>query len=92
MRAFVRRARIASRAAVPLLVLMPASWPVAQAAADHGAPSRAAPLHPAVVGVLAGALTLAAGLLVLVIAMRLTRRPPPAGKGDPEQAAGATSD
>ncbi len=91
MHAFLRRARGAARGAVPLLTLATSSWPVAQAIADHGAPSRSAALSPALVAVLAGALTLAAGLLVLAIAMRLTRRPPPAGKGDSEEAGEPTS-
>jgi hypothetical protein len=41
------------------------------AAADHGGPLRAAPMSPLVLGLLAGGLTLLAGILVVVI---ITRR------------------
>jgi hypothetical protein len=41
------------------------------AAADHGGPLRAAPMSPLVLALLAGGLTLLAGILVVVI---ITRR------------------
>ncbi len=41
------------------------------AAADHGGPLRAAPMNPLVLALLAGGLTLLAGILVVVIITRL---------------------
>ena len=41
------------------------------AAADHGGPLRAAPMSPLVLALLAGGLTLLAGILVVVIVTRL---------------------
>jgi hypothetical protein len=58
---------------IALLALMPQG-----AAADHPGPLRDAPLSPLVVGLLAGGLALVAGLLVVVVAMLLARREPPA--------------
>jgi hypothetical protein len=52
-----------------LLRLATAAW------ADHGGPLRADDLSPVTVGLLAGALALAAGVLVVVIVMLLTRKP-----------------
>lgn len=51
-----------------LLPLATTAW------ADHGGPLRADGLSPLAVGLLAGALALAAGVLVVVIVMRLTRK------------------
>ncbi len=45
--------------------------------ADHEGPLRSAPLSPMVVGVLAGVLVLATGLLLVVIVMLLIRRSAP---------------
>jgi hypothetical protein len=42
--------------------------------ADHGGPLRAEGLSPLLVGILAGALALAAGVLIVVIVMLLTRK------------------
>lgn len=42
--------------------------------ADHGGPLRAEGLSPLMVGLLAGALALVAGVLVVIIVMRLTGR------------------
>ncbi len=53
-----------------LLPLAATAW------ADHGGPLRAEGLSPLMVGLLAGALALAAGVLVVVIVMLLTRKPP----------------
>ncbi len=47
----------------------------ATAWADHGGPLRAEGLSPLMVGLLAGALALAAGVLIVVIVMLLTRKP-----------------
>lgn len=44
--------------------------------ADHGGPLRAEGLSPLMVGILAGALALAAGVLIVVIVMLLTRKQP----------------
>jgi len=44
--------------------------------ADHGGPLRAEGLSPLLVGILAGALALAAGVLIVVIVMLLTRKQP----------------
>ena len=57
-----------------LLSLATPAW------ADHGGPLRAEGLSPLTVGLLAGALALAAGVLIVVIVMLLTRKP--AGKSE----------
>jgi hypothetical protein len=44
--------------------------------ADHGGPLRSEGAGPLTVGLLAGALALAAGLLIVVVVMLLTRKPP----------------
>jgi hypothetical protein len=55
-----------------LAALVPASaW------ADHGGPLRAAPMSPLMVGVVAGALALVCGLLIVIIVMLLIRRSSP---------------
>jgi len=46
----------------------------ANAWADHGGPLRAESPSPLMVGLLAALLALAAGVLIVVIVMRLTRR------------------
>jgi hypothetical protein len=48
---------------------------VAEAWADHGGPLRSEGFSPLTVGLRAGALTLAAGVLVVIIVMRLSRKP-----------------
>ena len=58
-------------------LLLPLATP---AWADHGGPLRAEGLSPLTVGLLAGALALAAGVLIVVIVMLLTRKP--AGKSE----------
>jgi hypothetical protein len=52
-----------------LLRLATTAW------ADHGGPLRAEGLSPLTVGLLAGALALAAGVLIVIIVMLLTRKP-----------------
>jgi hypothetical protein len=42
--------------------------------ADHGGPLRAEGLSPLMVGLLAGALALGAGILIVIIVMLLTRK------------------
>jgi hypothetical protein len=55
---------------------MNAAWLLlaANASADHGGPLRAESLSPLMVGLLSALLALVAGVLILVIVMRLTRR------------------
>jgi hypothetical protein len=43
--------------------------------ADHGGPLRAEGLSPLMVGLLTGALALAAAVLIVIIVMLLTRKP-----------------
>ena len=50
--------------------------PATPAWADHGGPLRAEGLSPLMVGLLSGLLALATGVLVVVIVMLLTRKPP----------------
>jgi hypothetical protein len=50
------------------LLLAATAW------ADHGGPSRAESASPLLVGLLSGLLALAAGVLIVVIVMRLTGR------------------
>ncbi|MGH7399451.1 MAG: hypothetical protein ACRELW_18170 [Candidatus Rokuibacteriota bacterium] len=52
---------------VAFLEVATAAW------ADHGGPLRSEGLSPLMVGLLAGGLALVAGVLIVVIAMRLTR-------------------
>ena len=47
---------------------------VAAAWADHGGPLRSPGPGPLLTGVLSGLLALAAGVLIVVLVMRLTRR------------------
>ena len=80
MTAIVRRAlRVATRAfaLLPLQTLLSLSG-AGRAGADHGGPLASAPMSPALVGALAAALTLAAGILLVVIVRLLTRKTPPA--------------
>jgi hypothetical protein len=51
-------------------------WLATEAWADHGAPSRSEELSPLMVGLLAGLLALAAGVLIVVVLMLLTRKRP----------------
>ena len=52
---------------------------IRQACGDHRGSRGSAPLSPVVVGILAGVLTLAAGITVLVIVMLRARKPPRSG-------------
>lgn len=49
---------------------------VGRAAADHGLPGRTESLSPVVVGILAGLLTLATGIALVVIVRVLTKKTP----------------
>jgi hypothetical protein len=51
-----------------------------EAWADHGGPLRSEGLHPLTVGLLVGALTLVAGVLIVIIVMRLTCKPSSPGE------------
>ena len=80
MRALARR--IAPRAAAvvgALLAPIAPPWWVERALADHGGALRSAPMSPLLVGLIAAALALAAGAIVLVIVKLLTRKAPPSG-------------
>lgn len=52
-----------------LLILVTRAW------ADHGGPLHSEGLSPLAVGLLAGLPALAAGVLILIIVMLLTRKP-----------------
>ena len=65
-----------SRARLGLSGLLTALIPAA-AGADHGGPLHSAGLSPVTVGVLAGALALATGFLLVMIVMLLIRRSSP---------------
>ena len=80
MQAFLRRAcRAAVRVTALLLQLLAATWLGTPAGADHGGAAAPGPMNPVLVGVLVGALTLAAANVVVAIVMLLMRRPPPSG-------------
>jgi hypothetical protein len=48
--------------------------PPGRALADHGGPLRDAPMSPLTVALLSGAAALAAGVLIVIIVMALTRK------------------
>ena len=54
-------------------------WRPPWAVADHGGALRSAPMSPLLVGLIAAALALGAGAIVLVIVKLLTRKAPPSG-------------
>jgi hypothetical protein len=75
--AFARRAAritaLASLVALQTALTGGADW----AAADHPGALRSAPMSPALVGVIAGALALATGVVVLIIVKLLLKKAPP---------------
>jgi hypothetical protein len=75
MRAFARRT--ASLAALAVVSLIAAIWRIEWAIADHGGALRSAPMSPALVGLIAGGLALAAGAVILIIVKLLFRKAPP---------------
>ena len=78
MRALIRRIALLSAAAGGALLLQIAPpWGVEQVVADHGGALRSAPMSPLLVGLIAAALALGAGAIVLVIVKLLTRKAPP---------------
>jgi hypothetical protein len=75
--AFARRAaRIAALASLVALQ-MAVTGGADLAAADHPGALRSAPMSPALVGVIAGALALATGVVVIIIVKLLARKAPP---------------
>ena len=79
MRALVRRIALLAAAVGALLTPIPPPWWVEWALADHGGALRSAPMSPLAVGLIAAALALGAGAIVLVIVKLLTRKAPPSG-------------
>ena len=80
MRTLARRiALLAAVGGGALLSPIPPPWWVEWAVADHGGALRSAPMSPLLVGLIAAALALGAGAIVLVIVKLLTRRAPPSG-------------
>jgi hypothetical protein len=73
MRALARRIALLAAAVVGALLS-----PIAPVA-DHGGALRSAPMSPLLVGLIAAALALGAGAIVLVIVKLLTRKVPPSG-------------
>jgi hypothetical protein len=75
--AFARRAAriaaLASLVALQVALTGPAEW----AAADHPGALRSAPMSPALVGVIAGALALATGVVLIIIVKLLVKKAPP---------------
>ena len=78
MRALIRRIALLAAVVggVPLLQIAQ-PWCVEQVMADHGGALRSAPMSPLLVGLIAAALALGAGAIVLVIVKLLTRKAPP---------------
>lgn len=78
MRTFARRiALLAAAVAVALLLPIAPPWRLPWAVADHGGALRSAPMSPLLVGLIAAALALGAGAIVLVIVKVITRKAPP---------------
>jgi hypothetical protein len=73
MRALARRIALLAAAVVGALLS-----PIALVA-DHGGALRSAPMSPLLVGLIAAALALGAGAIVLVLVKLLTRKAPPSG-------------
>ena len=78
MKALARRISLLA-AAVGGVLLSQIAPPrcVEWALADHGGTLRSAPMSPLLVGLIAAALALGAGAIVLVIVKLLTRKAPP---------------
>ena len=80
MKALARRiVPLAAAVGAVLLSQIAPPWCVEQVLADHGGAVRAAPMSPLLVGLIAAALALGAGAIVLVIVKLLTRKAPPSG-------------
>ena len=68
-----RIAALASLVALQMALTGAADW----AAADHPGALRSAPMSPTLVGVIAGALALATGVVVMIIVKLLVKKAPP---------------
>ena len=80
MKALARRiALLSAVVGGALLWQITPPWCVEWALADHGCALRSAPMSPVLVGLIAAALALGAGAIVLVIVKILTRKAPPSG-------------
>ena len=79
MRALARRIALLAAALVALPAQIAPPWRLPWAVADHGGALRSAPMSPLLVGLIAAALALGAGAIVLVIVKLLTRKAPPSG-------------
>lgn len=74
-----RRALLAAAVVIALLAQIAPPWRLPWAVADHGGALRSAPMSPLLVGLIAAALALGAGAIILVIVKLLTRKAPPSG-------------
>ena len=79
MRALARRISRPVTAVVALLSQLALPWRVEWALGAPGGALRAAPMSPLLVGLIAGALALGVGAIVLVIVKLLARKAPPSG-------------
>ena len=79
MKALARRIALLAAAVVTLLSQIALPWHLPWAVGDHGGALRSAPMSPLLVGLIAAALALGAGAIVLVIVKLLTRKAPPSG-------------
>ena len=79
MKALARRIALLAAVVVTLLSQVALPWRLPSAVADHGGALRSAPMSPLLVGLIAAALALGAGAIVLVIVKLLTRKAPPSG-------------
>jgi hypothetical protein len=61
--------RFLTAVVVPTLAIL-----AGRALADHGGPLRAAPMSPLLLALISGAAALAAGVLIVIIVMALTRK------------------
>ena len=77
MRALAPRLAVLAAAIVALLAQIAPPFP--PALADHGGALRSAPMSPILVGLIAAALALGVGAIVLVIVKLLVRKTPPPG-------------
>ena len=79
MKALARRIALPAAVVGALLAQTAAPWRLPWAVADHGGAMRSAPMSPLLAGLIAAALALGAGAIVLVIVKLLTRKAPPSG-------------
>jgi len=79
MKALARRIALLSAVVGAAILQIAPPWGGQQAIADHGGALRSAPMSPVLVGLIAAAIALGAGAIVLVIVKLLTRKAPPSG-------------